>query len=143
MKKCGQKNEVLKNKKTLGETLHISDNGMTISDPTKIAKKFYNHFRNVAQDIPKSFSKNQKKQTKFHDYMKNLNEHSLFLKEAKPGEVLKILNNLNPKKSSDIFGIFPKLIKIATENLKTHMSVIFNCSIHQGVFPSKLKIGLI
>ena len=69
--------------------------------------------------------------------------NSLLLKEAEPGEVLKILSNLNLKKSSDIFGISPTLIKIATENLKTHISAIFNYSIHQGVFPSKLKIGLI
>ena len=33
-------NEVLKNKKILDETIHISDNGMTISDPTKTANKF-------------------------------------------------------------------------------------------------------
>ena len=79
----------------------------------------------------------------FQDYLKNPNEHSLFLKEAEPGEVLKILNSLNTKKSSDIFVISPKLIKIAAENLKTHISVIFNYSIHQGVFPSKLKIVLI
>ena len=67
----------------------------------------------------------------------------LFLKEAEPGEVLKILNSLNIKKSSDIFGISLKLIKIAAENLKAHISVIFNCLIHQGVLPSKLKIGFI
>ena len=60
-----------------------------------------------------------------------------------PGEVLKILNSLNSEKSSDIFVIFPKLIKIAVEKLKTHISLISNCSINQGAFLSKLKIGLI
>ena len=49
--------------------------------------------------------------------------NSLILKEAEPGEVLKILNNLNSKKSSDVFGISPRLIKIAAENLKTCTSV--------------------
>ena len=61
--------------------------------------------------------------------MGNFNERSLFLKKAEPREVLIILNNLNPKKSSDIFGISPKLMKIAAENLKRHISVIFKCSI--------------
>ena len=35
------------------------------------------------------------------------------------------------------------MIKIAAEKLKKHISVIFNYSIPQGVFPSKFKIGLI
>ena len=108
-------NEVLQNTKRLDETLYICDNGMTISDTTKIASKFNNYFTNVAQELLKKLGKTDK----FQDYMKNPNEQSLFLKEAEPGEVLKILNSLNTKKSSDIFRISPKLIKIAAENLKT------------------------
>ena len=122
-------NEVLQNKKRLDETLHICDNGMTISDTAKIANKFKNYFTNVAQELLKKLVRTH---NKFQDYLKNSNEHSLFLKEAEPGEVLKILNSLNTKKSSNMFGISPKLIKIAVENLKTHISVIFNYSMHQG-----------
>ena len=44
-------NDVLQNKKRLNETLHICDNGMPISDPTKIANKFNNSFINVAKDL--------------------------------------------------------------------------------------------
>ena len=43
-------NEVLQNKKRLDETLHICDNGITISDTTKIANKFNNYFTNIAQE---------------------------------------------------------------------------------------------
>ena len=60
-----------------------------------------------------------KTSNKFQDYLKNPSEYSLFLKEAEPGEVLKILNNLHSKKSGDICGISPKLIRVAAENLKT------------------------
>ena len=114
-------NEVLQNKKRLDETIHVCDNGITISDTTKIANKFNNHFTNVAQELLK---KTGKTSNKFQDYSKNPNEYSLFLKEVEPGKVLKILNSLNTKKSSDIFGISPKLIKITAENLKTNVSVI-------------------
>ena len=99
---------------------------MTISDTTKIASKFNNYFTNVAQELLKKLGKTNK----FQDYEKNPNEQSLFSKQAEPGEVLKILNSLDTKKSSDIFRISPKLIKIAAENLKTHVSAIFNNSIH-------------
>ena len=52
-------NNVLQLKKRLDETLHICDNGITISDPTptKIAYKFNNYF----QIYPKSFSKKTRK----------------------------------------------------------------------------------
>ena len=77
-------NEVLQNTKRLDETLYICDNGMTISDTTKIlASKFNNYFTNAAQELLKKLGKTNK----FRDYMKNPNEQSLFSKEAEPGEV--------------------------------------------------------
>ena len=68
---------------------------MTISGTTKIANKFNNYFTNVPQELLKKLGK---RNNKFQDYLKNSNEHSLFLKEGEPGEVLKILNSLNTKK---------------------------------------------
>ena len=104
--------------------------------PTKIANKFDNYFTNVAKDL-------LKETTSFKITSINPIELSLFLKEGEPGEVSKILNSLNSKKSSDIFGISPNFNKIAVENQKIHIRVIFNCAIHHGVFPRKLKTGLI
>ena len=72
-------NEVLQNKKRLDETLRICDNGMTISDTARIANKFKNYFTNAVQELKKLVKTN-----KFQDYLKNSNEHSLFLKEAEP-----------------------------------------------------------
>ena len=39
-------------------------------------------------------------------------------------------------------GFLPKLIKIAPEKFRRHITSIFNCSINQGIFLDKLKIGL-
>ena len=46
---------------------------------------------------------------------------------------------LNIKKSANIYGISPKLIKIAAERIINDLSLIFNCSIKQGIFSEKLK----
>ena len=70
-------NEVLKNKRRLDETIHICDNGMMISDTTKIVNKSNNYFTNVAQELLKRLGKTS---NKFQDYLKNPNEHSSFLK---------------------------------------------------------------
>ena len=65
------------------------------------------------------------------------------MKETEPGEALQILTSLNIKISTDIFGISPKIIKIAAEFLKTHISTFFNYSVNQGIFPNNLKIALV
>ena len=45
---------------------------------------------------------------KFQDYLQNPNKHKLFMKETDPKEVNKYLNNLDMKKTNDIYGISPK-----------------------------------
>ena len=64
----------------------------------------------------------------FQDYLKNPSERSLLLKEVEPGEALKILKSLIITKSTDIIGIPPKMMKIAAEVLKTHVTTLFNYS---------------
>ena len=46
---------------------------------------------------------------------------------------------LDIKKSANIYGTSPKLIKIAAEKIINHLTLIFKCSIEQGIFPEKLK----
>ena len=76
--------------------------------------------------------------------MKNPNKHSFFLKEVDPEEVHKLLLKLNTKKkSSDIFGISPKLIKLSAEFAKGHLSLIFNESFKEGIVPDKLKPAIV
>ena len=70
--------------------------------------------------------------------MKNSNKHSFFLKEVDPEEVHKLLLKINTKKSSDIFRISPKLIKLSAEFIKGHLSFIFNEFFTEAVVPEKL-----
>ena len=79
----------------------------------------------------------------FQDYLKNPNGHSFFLKETEPKEVFEILRELNAKKATDVYRISPKFIRIAADVLKNHLTILFNQSINQGIFPDKLKTGLI
>ena len=110
-------NKILKTKTKINEDICLSDNGTTLLDTNKVASKFNDYFINISQNLLKNLGKTN---NQFQDYLKNQSEHSLFVKETKPAEVLKILKSLNIKKSTDIFGISPKIIKIAAEVLKTH-----------------------
>ena len=53
--------------------------------------------------------------SKFQDYLKNPNEHSIFMKEIDFGEVYDILRKLDTTKSGDIYGITPKLLSLGAE----------------------------
>ena len=74
--------------------------------------------------------------------MKNPNRHSFFLKEVDPEEVHKVLLKINTKKSSDIFGISPKLIKLSAEFIKGHSSLISNESFKEGIVPETLTSAI-
>ena len=52
-------------------------------DTNKFDSKFNEYFINVSQNL-----KNLGKTNQFQEYLKNPSEHSLFLKETEPGEVL-------------------------------------------------------
>ena len=105
-----------------------------------MANTFNNYFVNAANNLLKDMgeAKNQ-----YQDYLKDSSEHSFFLKEIEPIETLKLLKNLDPKKSTNIYGIPPKLIKIEAPFLAEQLTLIFNASFQEGKFPDKLKVGVI
>ena len=76
----------------------------------------------------------RKSNNKFQDFLKNPNEHSFFINESAPDEIIDLINKLGIKKSADIYGISPKLIKIAAERIINNLSLMFNCSIEQCIF---------
>ena len=60
-----------------------------------------------------------------------------------PSEVEILINNLNVSKSSDIYDILVKVIKVAGPYISTILSDIFNKSFFSGVFPQKLKYAFV
>ena len=101
-----------------------------------MANKFNHFFTNVAENLSKSIKKGN---TKYQDYLKNPNESSLFLKETTPHEVNLILQQMDCKKSTDIYGISNKFIKLAGIDVIEVLFSIFNRCIVEGIFPQCIK----
>ena len=80
-----------------------------------------------------------KKNSKFQDYLKNPNRSTFFLNETEPGEIMKIINNLDTKKSGDIYSISPKNVKQTGQAVSQCLTIIFNRCILEGHFPTALK----
>ena len=75
--------------------------------------------------------------------MKNPNKHNFVLKEVDLEEVHKLLLKINTKKSSDIFGISTKLIRLSAKFIKGHLNLIFNESFKEGNVSDKLKPAIV
>ncbi len=74
--------------------------------------------------------------------MPNLqNIEQLDLNGTNPTHFYDIVKSLQPKSSLDIDGISTKLIKKIAIELSKPLSYIFNLSLTQGIFSSKLKKG--
>ena len=67
----------------------------------------------------------------------------MFLNEIDPGEVFSALSSLDTKKSGDIYGLTPYVLKQGGSELSGKLSVIFNASFANGVFPEQLKLAKI
>ena len=79
-----------------------------------------------------------KSNNKFEDLLKNPNKQTFFIIEFTPEEIMD-----QTKKSADIYGISPKLIKTAAEVILSHLSLIFNCSIEQRSFTKYLRLTVV
>ena len=65
------------------------------------------------------------------------------LKETTPDEVVKIINDLDGKKSGDIYNISPDLVKLNGQVIAQVLTIIFNQSIIEGCFPRAMKVAKI
>ena len=66
----------------------------------------------------------------------------MFLKVDKP-TVLKINNDFPAKSSRGLDGISIKLLKSITYEILDALTIVINQSLHQGIFPNKVKLAMV
>ena len=115
-------NTLLNRHKKQQNTIYLEENGF-ISDPTKIANKFNDFFLNVAEKLS---SKIENKNSSHQDYLKNPNKSKFSLKETTPDEIVKLVNQLDSKKSGDIYNISPGVVKLSSQIVAEALTIIFN-----------------
>ena len=68
-------------------------------------------------------------------------DSSIYLFPTTQYEIKKTVNKLKPKKSSGYDGISNILLKSIIDEIKSSLTIIFNKSFKEGVFPHKMKIA--
>ena len=66
----------------------------------------------------------------------------MFLQPTNKSEIEKIIKSLDSNKSSDIYGISPKLLKILSPAISGILSNIFKESFALEVFPDYMKLAM-
>ena len=67
----------------------------------------------------------------------------MLLQPTNKSEIEKIIKSLDSNKSSDIYGMSPKLLKILSPAISETLSNICNESFALGVFPDHMKLAMI
>ena len=84
-------------------------NGKLITDQKIVVDKFNHYYTNVADSLAQKIPKPN---SKFQDFLKNPNVHSLYLTEIEPYELNLIIKELGANKAGDVYGNTGDLVKL-------------------------------
>ena len=84
-----------------------------------------------------------KTKSSHHKFLDPKQPDSMFLQPTNKSEIEKVIKSLDSKKSSDIYGMSEKLLKILSPTISETLSNIFNESFALRVFPDHIKLAMI
>lgn len=116
----------------------VSDNHLILNQH-EIAEEFNMYFTNITHELKNDVSSSNASENTSNAFSNN----TFFLKPIHEHEILKIINSLENKTSTDCFGLSNALVKHISVNIIEIITYIFNLSLSSGVVPDKLKIAVV
>ena len=132
-------NTVIRKTNNKTETIDsLKIGNLEVFNGNEIANEFAKYFSSIGKDLA---SKMKIPKTGINTYLKNVrtNAKSIFLTPVTTVELGKIISKLKPKLSSGLDEINNKIIKELKDFIVPPLSVIFNNSLMEGIFPKKMK----
>ena len=137
--------------KTINHILGRSRDKSTCINELKTENLVITRQKDIANELGKFFStvgenyaKNTSKFKKDSNYYLSLilrNDKSIFMSATNPQEIGKLIEKLPNKKSSGYDNIDNVLLKSIKNEIVVPLSMIFNESISQGIFPTCMKLA--
>ena len=119
----------------------VDSNGNTVEDSQVIADLFNHHFSEIGLKVAKKApSPSSDCNFTVLSFIKK-NPSSLFLSPITEQEVLIHLGDLNPSKSSGIYGIPVKYVKMSSLIIAPVITKLYSCCLTLGTFPDALKLA--
>ena len=128
----------IQNKNELIECISV-DNIQYETGP-EIANEFAKHFSSIGKRYATCIS-----EPKLHykDYLRHIpsSNQNIFLDATTPLEIGNLIRNLPNKRTSGYDNINNLLLKDLRSELISPLSIIFNTSLQEGIFPDKMKLA--
>ena len=125
--------------KTNSNDICLNINNKIVSEPVDIA----NHINKFYTSIAEKLTTKTNNKYNFRDYLKSPNGKSFFIQPTCNEEIIEVIRDFETSKSSDVYGILPRIIKSASNSICDKLSNIFNSSFESGVFPDLLKFACV
>ena len=122
-----------------GECINaINKEGVPRYDPTTITSELCKHFSSIAATFANKIPPPSKS---INEYLKIIpqNDHSIFLNPTNETEITDLITDLIPKNSCGDDNLSNKLLKKLLPALVGPLTIIFNRSLIEGVFPEAMK----
>ncbi len=116
----------------------LTIDGRIVTDPKQISNSFSKFYSTVGVTFASKIGNSKKH---FTEYMPEPCDSSVFLFPTTENEIIKIVSHLKSKKSSGYDGISNVLLKSVIPEIQTPLTMIFNKSLREGVFPEKMKLA--
>ena len=115
-------------------------NNIEFHNPLDIANQFSKYFTAVGANLAKTIGPATSKPM---DGLKKFprEKDSIFLYSITENEMSNIINSLPNKSSSGVDDISNKILKHLKNELVTPLTIVFNKSIEEGAFPTRLKLA--
>ena len=108
--------------------------------PEDISNELNQYFSIIGEELVGKLSSNNKNNNSFESYCKNFVKNSMFCGPTDKFELLKLVKNLNDRKSPGADNIGPKIIKKSAAVIVEPLVYLYNLSFSTGCVPDKLKI---
>ena len=119
---------------------YFNINGNRMSNMKDISTYFNNFFINIGPKLASEININGK--LPYSNYLNTIKVNTRFtFQKIEDDDVVKILRNLKPKHSSGYDNISTILLKLSGDVLLKPLVALINQSLHNGIFPQKLKIA--
>uniref|UniRef100_A0A1B6GQ49 Reverse transcriptase domain-containing protein n=1 Tax=Cuerna arida TaxID=1464854 RepID=A0A1B6GQ49_9HEMI len=117
--------------------------GRTVKDPKQIASILNYSFVNVSEYLKQSSGATTSNSTNGLSATTSITTipNSFFLHEIDISETRQSILSLKNSFSKDIFGLSSSFIKEYVDELSPILTVLFNSSVSEGIFPTDLKIN--
>ena len=118
----------------------INMDGIIEEQSKEIANSFANHFANIGKTLS---DKLPQPKNSINSYINKIPtcQSSMYLNPTCSLEIDDIIRNMRNKKSSGYDNISNQMLKWLRPVITRPLSIIFNMSLEQGIFPNNMKIA--